>query len=149
MALWGLIFRHFCCLSWDQIGLTHHGIPLFWLLNSGKNAFLSPSQLLSPSHYQAWLKYSIFAVKSILRISVYYFISLGLCQGGVGGGVGYLPSFKCFWLLYSRPCRYCVHAHVTIHNYLCLLASCACNFCTRITYMHLYSTQEHLYVRTS
>ena len=31
---------------------------------------------------------------------------------------------------------------VTIHNYLCLLASCACNFCTRITYMHLFSNPK-------
>ena len=57
MALWGLTFRHLYCLSRDQIGLTHRGIPLFWLLNSGKNAFFSPSQLLSPSH-RRWLSYS-------------------------------------------------------------------------------------------
>ena len=31
---------------------------------------------------------------------------------------------------------------VTMHNYLCLLASCTCNFCTRIIYMHLFSNPK-------
>ena len=57
MALWGLTCRHFYCLSWEQIGLMHHGIPLFCLLNNGKNACFSPSQLSSPSH-RRWLSYS-------------------------------------------------------------------------------------------
>ena len=115
---------------------------LYFDWNSGKNAFLSPSQLLSPSHRDTWLKHSGPVVMVHISCQCISSHQSGVMSGRGRGWVGYLPSFKCFWLLYSRPCRYCVHAHITIHNYLCLLASCACNFCTRITYMHLYSNSK-------
>ena len=64
-----------------------------------RNYYLLPIAILD-SNTQVLLSWSVF------RVSVYHLISPGLCQGGVGGGLG---TYR-----HSNAFDYFTHVHVDI-----------------------------------